>query len=123
MFLEFQNFSASKLGFIVIQPSLLPQIQRRLIINLLALAKLDRLSLKGQHLPHHFTHLWLCLEGKTYLVLHKRSANFTNHLFPHRPYELLDEPRLVEMSFADKRNGVGARLPHGAWTRYTHGPE
>jgi len=49
MFFEFQNFSASKLGFIIIQPSLLPQIQRRLIINLLALAKLDRLSLKGQN--------------------------------------------------------------------------
>lgn len=44
MFFEFQNFSASKLGFIIIHPSLLSQIQRRLIINLLALAKLERLS-------------------------------------------------------------------------------
>lgn len=43
MFFEFQNFSASKLGFIIIQPSLPPQIQRRLFIKFLALAKLERL--------------------------------------------------------------------------------
>ncbi len=48
MFFEFQNFSASKLGFIIIQPSLLSQIQRRHIINLRVLAKLERLSVLGR---------------------------------------------------------------------------
>lgn len=45
-----QNLSASKLGFIIIHPSLLLKTQHRLIFNLRSLAKLNQLSLLGRWL-------------------------------------------------------------------------
>ena len=46
--LELQNLPTLKLGFIVIQSSLILQIQHRLVISLRALAKLKWLPLRGR---------------------------------------------------------------------------